>query len=195
MKSISYKDLQRVSFLSHLSQFDMMSPTNDHLVAPALWEYGIDIERGLLYSVSYHRCLDRQARVGLVITGDIRSDKEFRQSPFCTLEDRMILAGLTDQSLARELASLQNVAQTNYGSEQALENEEDGELNQDIDEIERIEAEMEALGYALNNIRGDQYKRNGARKTMRDYQEAEPYEKPRRKKKNRTTLKHRHIEE
>lgn len=193
MKSISYKDLQRVSFLSHLSQFDMMSADNDEVVGEALWEFGIDINFPLCYNVSYHRTLNKEAICGLMISGEIRQDKQFRLSPFCTLEDRMIIAGMKDLSLAHELAAIQNVAQSNYGSNMSLEDEEVTEHLMDASETERIEDELEALGNALNNIRGDQFLSNGARKRMKDYHMSEEFERVRKKKKNRSTLKHREM--
>ncbi len=195
MKSISVYDLQKVSTLQKYNIFEIISPELDDILEDVLWEYGIDTCKGVEFVVSYHRCLDKQKRVGFMVVGEVRADAQFRLSPFCSVEDRMIAAGKRDMSLAKELSAMQNFSQTNYGSEIALEMEEEGELYQDMEEIERIEAEMEAMERALYNIRGEQRKRSGSLKTLREYHEAEPYEKPRRKKKNRTTLKHRHIEE
>jgi hypothetical protein len=46
----------------------------------------------------------------------------------------------------------------------------------------------------MDNIRGDQKKRDGSQKRPRDYFEAEQIEKVRRKKKDRSTLRHRQPE-
>lgn len=194
MKSISTYDLLKVSSLAHLSIFDLINPQYDYLVNEVLWEYGLDVDRPLIYEVTYHRCLDKQAKVGFVIIGEVRQDKQFRLSPWCTAEDRMIAAGKKDLSLARELAGMMNI-QNNYGSEFALEDEEAMELWQDQDEIERIEDELASMRIVLDNVRGNQFKRNGTRKLAHEYHEQEPYQKERRKKKNRSTLKHRMKEE
>lgn len=197
MKAISAYDIMKISEIASLglTQFDMMSCEHDATINKYLYEVGIDISRGVYYNVSYHRTLDKQAKVGLVFSGELRCDRAFLSSQWATAEDRMIAAGVNgDISLARELASMLG-AQVEYGSSYSLEDSEDGEYLMEINEIERIEDEMEALGNALLNIRGEQKKRNGAQKKPHEYFEQEPYQKERRKKKNRSTLKHRHLEE
>jgi hypothetical protein len=194
MKVVSTHDLKLIPELAHFSLFDLINPDNDAVVNEFLWTMGLDIDRPLEYDVSYHRTLTKKSVVGFVIIGEVRTDRQFRLSPWCTAEDRMIAAGKKDVSLARELAAMMNI-QNGYGSEQSLEDEEVGELFQDQSEIERIEDELTAMKVVLDNIRGNQYKRNGTRKLAHEYHEQEPYQRERRKKKNRTTLKHRFIED
>lgn len=193
MKSISVKDVRLISALSHLSDFEVVHPDFDATVNPYLFEYGFDLSKGLFYTVSHHRRLDRSACTGFVITGEVRCDAAFRLSPFCSVEDRLIAAGKYDQSLARELAAMCNVAQSNYGVSFALDNEEEKELYQDQETIDKIEDELEALEAVLLNIRGNQHRRDGSLKRPQDYHFEEPREKERRKKKNRVSLKHREV--
>lgn len=190
MKSISIKDLLLAEPLAKLNQFDVLHPDNDYLVNPVLHQMGFDLSRGLEYTVSYHRRLNKEDCVGFVITGEVRTDREFLSSPWCSAEDRMIAAGRVDSSLALELAKMMNV-QIDYGSRFALEDEEQKELWQENSEIERIEDELLALGVVLDNIRGNQLRRDGSRKRPQDYHVEEAYEKPRKKKDNRSTLRHR----
>lgn len=191
-KSVSVYDLQLIPELAHFSIFDFLNPQNDATVNPFLYEMGVDVERGLEYTCSYHRTLSKQAKVGYVITGEMRSDKEFLLSPWCSSEDRLIAAGRVDISLARELGAMMN-AQISYDNTDELEEAEVGEYLQDQEDIDRIEDEMEVMEQMLKHVRGEQKKRDGSFKKPKDYHSEEPYEKVRRKKKNRSTLKHREL--
>lgn len=194
MKSISALDLQLIPELSHLNIFEIVHPDNDDLVAPFLYEFGMDMNKGVEVVCSHHRRLNRQAATSFVFVGEVRTDNAFRLSPFCSVEDRLIMAGKTDLSLAKELASMANVAQTNYGVSFALDNEEAGELHQDKEDIDRIESELELLETMLSHIRPEQRRKDGSLKKMREYNNQETYERPRKKKANRSTLKHRQID-
>lgn len=191
MKHISANDLSLIPSLSHFNQFDILNPANDCVVNPVLYEMGFAIDLGLCYTVAHHRRLTGEVCTGFLILGEVRTDREFRLSPWCSVEDRMICAGKTDISLARELAGMSGVSQSQYGGSFAPEDEEMNELHQDLDDIERIEAEMEALGIVLEAVRGNQHRKDGSRKRPIDYHQEEAYDKPRKRKENRTTLKHR----
>lgn len=194
MKAISCLDLQLIPELSHLNIFEIVHPDNDEIVAPFLYEFGMDMNKGVEVVCSHHRRLNRQAATSFVFVGEVRTDNAFRLSPFCSVEDRLIMAGKTDLSLAKELASMANVAQTNYGVSFALDNEEAGELHQDKEDIDRIESELELLETMLSHIRPEQRRKDGSLKKMREYNSQETYERPRKKKANRSTLKHRQID-
>ncbi len=194
MKVVSYTDLQMIPELSKFNMFDFMHPNNDDVVNKYLYTMGFDFERsGLEYRVCQHRNLKGEKVIGLQIAGEIRIDREFLSSEWCTAEDRMIACGLYDRSLGDDLSKAMNV-QVQYGSVHALDDEESMKEHwQQQEEIERIEDELATLGIVLDSIRGDQRKRDGSLKRPRDYHEVEPYERVRRKKKNRSTLKHREI--
>lgn len=193
MKTVSYADLKLIPQLAHLSHFDFMHPDNDSLVNEYLWLMGFNIHAGIEYRICHHRRLTGEAIVGLQIAGEIRTDREFLSSPWCTAEDRMVACGITDRSLGDDLARAMNT-QVEYGGAFSLEDEEHKELWMTEAEIEKIEDEMEALMPLLHSIRGDQHRRDGSLKRPRDYHEQEAFEKVRRKKRNRTTLKHRYTE-
>lgn len=193
MKSVSVTDLQLIPELSGYSIFDFLNPKNDEVVNEYLYEMGFDVDKGVEYTVSYHRNWQKQALVGYVIVGEMRNDWQFKRSSWCSAEDRLIAAGSRDLSLAKELAAMMNI-QIEYGSIYSLEQEEDKEFYMDQEDIDRIEDEMELLEEVMKNIRGEQHKKDGSLKRPRDYHEQESYEKVRRKKKNRTTLKHRERE-
>lgn len=179
MKQISAYDLQHVSFLKQYTVFDLINPKLDDIVTPVLYEIGMDPEKGLQYNVCQHRCLDKKVRVGFTITGELRSDEDFRYSPFCTQEDVAIMAALSnkcfknDLSLAHELATM--AARTPaYQSIMSIDNEpipSDFLFMLDIDEQERIEQEIEAFGFALEEIRGNQKRKDGSYKAPKHYKE------------------------
>jgi len=152
MKTISVYDLQRISTLEHYSIFELVSPALESTISPYLYEYGIDTPKGVVYNVSQHRCLDKSVRVGFTISGEIRTDEDFLTSSWCTTEDRVIAKGLYDLSMSHVLASM-DARIPAYGGVMSLEDEIEGELLLDIDEQERIEAELEAFGFALEEIR------------------------------------------
>ncbi len=194
MKSVSTSDLVLIPALSHFSQFDFLSPENDHVVNPFLYEMGFDLDFGLEYRCCYHRNLQKQCLTGYMIVGEVRTDREFMTSVWCTAEDKVIAAGKFDLSLAQELSRMSGIG-VDYDNPYGLEMEEMNEFELDLSETERIEDELVALQAVLDNVRGDQFLRSGRRKKPHEYHQEEPYQKERKKKRNRTTLKHRHIEE
>lgn len=192
MKSVSAKDLLLVSSLSHFTQFDILNPANDFVVNPVLHTLGFALDRGLEYIVSYHRRLNKEACCGVVVVGEVRTDREFLLSPWCSAEDRIIAIGTYDKSLSLELSKMMGV-QIDYGSKFALEDTELKELWQEDEDISRIEMELEALEQVLKNVRGEQRRKDGSLRRPQDYHFEEPCEKERRKKKNRVSLKHREV--
>lgn len=191
MKSISTLDLKLVDELSKYTIFELIHPDNDDIVAPVLYEYGMDTNKGVEVVCSHHRRLNREAATSFVFVGEVRCDAAFRLSPFCSVEDRLIAAGKHDQSLAKELAAMSKVSQSAYGLSYALDDEEAGELHQDKEDIERIESELEVLEQMLMHIRPEQHRKDGSLKKMREYNKQDVYEKVRKKKDNRSTLRHR----
>lgn len=190
MKTISFKDIQVV--LPHLSQFHMMAKECDGEVNPILHTVGFDLNRGIEYRVCQHRTLKGEAVVGLQIVGEVRTDREFLSSPWATAEDKLIAAGITDRSLGNELSIMMGCT-VQYGSVFALEGEENREHWMTQEDIEKLEDEIESLNIVLKDIRGEQRRRDGSLKRPRDYFEVEQFEKVRRKKKDRSTLRHREI--
>lgn len=192
MKTISWKDLTIIPELSHLTQWDFMNPQFDYLVNPYLYTLGFELGLGLEYRVCQHRTLSGEAIVGLQIVGEIRTDRAFLASPWATAEDRMVACGRTDRSLGDDLSKAMNV-QVSYGNVFALDSEEQKELWMTQEEIEAIEDQIELMGNILKDVRGDMRRRDGSLKRPKDYFESEPYEKVRRKKKDRSTLRHREV--
>lgn len=188
MKVISGRDIRKVSFLSHLSDIELMSPANDHLVNPVLHTIGFDLERGLSYNVALHRSWDKIVAVGLVISGEVRQDRLFQLSEWATSEDRQI--GQSDISLACHLASME-CSQTSYSEGSELE--EDKESWMDEDEIEAIEDEIMSMSMVLRATRGSQQRKDGSVKRPSDYHQEEEYERPRKKWTKRNNLKKQEI--
>lgn len=187
MKTVSVFDLQRIEELSHLTIFDIIDVKNDDLVYPYLAILGIDIEYPVMYQVAYHRTLANECKVGYLLAGEIQCNREFANSPWCTAQDRMIIAGVTDFSLAKELMEMSNT-QISYDTIHSSDENQNREIQNILDhyvdpaETERIEREMKQLEELLFIARGSQLLKSGAYKTKEQYQQEEAYEKPRKKK-------------
>lgn len=145
---------------------------------------------GLEYKCAYHRNLQKQCVVNYMITSEVRTDREFMTSPWCTSEDKVIASGKKDLSLAAELGKMSGIS-VEYDNIFGLEMEEQFEHDLPLDEIERIEDELRAMNVVLENVRGNQFLRSGRRKLAAEYHTEEPYQRERRKKKDRSTLRHR----
>jgi hypothetical protein len=165
-----------------------MNPANDHLVNPVLHTIGFDLERGLAYNVALHRSWDKQVGVGLIISGECRTDRLFQLSEWCTAEDRQI--GQGDLSLAEHLASMER-SQTNYSEGNELEEDKEAYLEQD--EIEAIEDEIMNMSMVLRAVRGDQYRRDGSLKRPQDYHQEEAVDRKRKKWTKRSNAKREQI--
>lgn len=103
MKTISVTDLKLIPELSHLRMLDFIDPKNDALIAPFLKVLGFDLDYPIEYKATQHRNLQGQVVISYMISGDVDCNERFLSSPFATVEDRIIVAGYRDLSLARHM--------------------------------------------------------------------------------------------
>lgn len=176
MKTLSILDLKLIDQLKHKKPLEFLNPTNDVLLAPFLYIYGMDSKRPINFIPCQHRTLQGKVVVSFLIAGEVRADEDFLRSSFCSAEDRIIAAGYKDISLAHELAQTVTKAQS-YGSSSDSENFLDpSQLN---DNEDHIVEQIKQLSDLLLSVRGSPYKRDGSVRCLHEYSETEPEEKKR----------------
>ena len=104
MRNTSLRDLKLADTLSHLSELDMINPANDSTVKYVLAAIGYDVSKTIDYVPSFHRDRQNKAAVGFQVIGEYSTDPKFKS--FLDSFDRIVVAGMTDPSLARELAEI-----------------------------------------------------------------------------------------
>ena len=168
MRVMSVYDLQLIPALSGLSMFDFVNPANHELLIPYLKTLGYDLLRPVEFIASQHRTMAGKVVIGYQVVGEISQDREFLLSPFCTAEDRIIAAGSKDLSLANEMARSMTTCRE-YGSDGAVvEGFPADQANPD--EAEILEA-IRVYQVVMEIARGDQFKSDGSRKTLLEWNE------------------------
>jgi hypothetical protein len=174
MKAISFKDVLLCEGFENLNEFDLLPVEMDKQVLPILFQLGIDTNKGYEIIASKHRTLTDKVSVGYRYYGSVRIDKAFQKSLFCTTEDRIAAAGVTDPSLALDMCASMN-ATLNYGSFS-----EDGELEElpsghakllYVEGHEAATDELSALQAICYSVRGDPYGAGGSLKTHAEWLE------------------------
>ena len=179
MKCVSMKDILLCEGFENLNEFDLLPIEMDKQVLPILFQLGIDTNKGYEIIASNHRTLTGKVSVGYRYFGSVRIDKAFQKSSFCTIEDRIAAAGVSDPSLALDMCASMN-ATLNYGSFS-----EDGELEElptgiakllYVEGHEAATNELDALNAICYNVRGNPYGAGGSLKTHAEYVEASKQE-------------------
>lgn len=175
MKRVSFRDVLLCEGFEHLNEFDLLPVDMDEQVLPILFQLGIDTNKGYQIVANKHRTLTGKIATGFIYDGFVRIDKAFQKSPFCTIEDRIAAAGVSDPSLALDMCASMN-ATLNYGSFS-----EDGELEElptgianllYVEGHESATNELDALNVICYNVRGDPYGTGGSLKTFHEWTEA-----------------------
>lgn len=177
MICVSVSDLQLITELSGMSEFDIISIYSDEKVAKYLYKIGVDTDFPWTYSVNIHRNLRDQVVMGFRIYGEIRCDASYRDSYMAGITERLVISSYKDRSFMEEIADLSfkvrdfseylnDSDSIEFDEERALfgsdQLEPDWELNtQKLQELENI----------LYEIRGPAYNSAGALKSMKEYQE------------------------
>ena len=134
------------------------------------FELGIDPKKSYRYVAAKHRNLRNQIITGLMLQGEIRLDQAFKSSPFCTMDDRLVIIGQNDSSLLAEVGRHAYV-QTDMT---AAEREQSRKATVDASILESdwkdSEALLESIEKAIAAIRGDAFLPSGAVKKFADWQ-------------------------
>jgi hypothetical protein len=187
VKTISVTDLKLIDGLSHLNYMEMVHPSNDQLVGKYLDMIGIDITKPLEYRAYQHRNLQGKVVVNFLIAGDLKLDRKSLTSQFSTYEDRLIASSIYDRSLFEQLHELGNTSPT-YGGTAPDEDVPTRESEECKEDELKIAKEIAMLEDILYHIRGSQVNPDGSFKTMDEYVNPRPVDKPRKKHKSRKNV-------
>lgn len=170
MLCYSFRDLQRIEALSHMSEIDMLDIKNDKLISEYLAIMGIDVEYGVEYFPANHRDISGYAAVGMMVRGEVDINRNKLNSPFGTLENKLIAAAYQDLSLCSALAELSGLARDTIGIgkdvvEIAFEDENICE------DYESVTHQIKELYNLRDSIRGSCRNSAGSIKRFDEYEE------------------------
>lgn len=103
MRNISLRDLM-LALPQFKNEIEVIHPDNDEVVFAALDAIGFDSRRGIEYIPSNHRDMQGGEGVGFQAVGEYNPDPKFKK--YLDTIDRVIVAGMTDISLAKDMAEL-----------------------------------------------------------------------------------------
>lgn len=173
-RTISFRDLMVCEELAHIkNEIELLHPSNDDLVASVLSKIGFDIDYPVAYIPSKHRDMQNKVAVGFMAVGDISLNRDFINSPMCSVVDRMVAAAYTDPSLTKELANLTG-NQVNF---KALMDDEGDYAGDELDDsllepdYEYVSQQIKQLESIRDAIRGPMYNEAGALKTYAEYKQ------------------------
>ena len=173
-KVLSFSDLQLISGLSHLNEFDMLLIENDDLMAFYLDKAGMDVEYAVQYIPSQHRNLQNKVVVGFQAVGDLQHQRAFLNSVYCLPIERIAAYGEQDRSLTVELASLSGT-QLNHSAfhEDMIDDSVNDSFYEGLIEpsYRAVESSIKALEDIRDSIRGSMYDESGNPKTRQQYKE------------------------
>ena len=167
MITVSVSDLQLIPELSHLGEAKMISLENELLVSKYLYQLGLDTQQGYKVVALKHRNLQGKVVVGYKYSGEIRTDKGFRDSPFCTFIDRICMAHKGDVGLATELLGMLRVTGSGYGHSFTKPEDLPPELQED--DFKDTLSMLESLEQFALALRGDCYTEYGNLKNIDEW--------------------------
>jgi len=169
-KRVSMSDILAIDEFKGLKEFDLLPVEMDNKVLPYLHMLGINKLLGYEVIADQHRNLQNKIVVGYSYIGEMRTCEEFKNSPFCSLEDRIIMTGSKDISLTKELSKLAG------GGSSMVEREEEDKDPEDLltqeyveDNWEQTTKQITALESIVKFVRGNPYNESGNRKTYLEY--------------------------
>lgn len=103
--NISFVDLRLADTLSKFNSIEMLDPAKDVLVNAVLEQLGFDITKEIEYLPSKHRSMSGVVSIDFQACGEMNRDRKYNHLRDVTM--RTVCAGMSDISLAREMALLQ----------------------------------------------------------------------------------------
>lgn len=170
---ISCRDLQLITGLSHLTEIEMIHPSNDALVNSYLEQLGFDLDYALEYVPNNHRDMQGNTGVGFRIIGEINLNRKHMNAVYTDTITRMAAAAYTDRSLTTELATLAGTTLDFAAFSDGGVEEDDGVFFQELidPDWQMIASQIKALEETRDNIRGPMLNKAGTAKTTEEYQE------------------------
>lgn len=153
MRATSLRDIMLADSLSHIkSEVVLISHDNDAAVLAVLEQIGYDITQPIEYVPSRHRDMANKVAVGYMVVGEYSRDAKYRH--FLDTTDRVILAGMDDASLARDMSAL-------MGKKNIYRNDddkwEDGSRAKANDPRYFSEAQLLEFGFTGNDEEVDEF--------------------------------------
>lgn len=105
-KVISFRDLKLIPELSHYNEIELLHRNLDETVQKYLAQIGFDTDYEVQYVPSKHRDMQGKVAVGFQAVGEISINRNFINSPLCSISERIAATGYQDPSLTRELSSM-----------------------------------------------------------------------------------------
>lgn len=176
MKTCSFRDILKASWLKQYNEIELLSIDRDEDVQRLLHELGFDCDYPLSYFPANHRDLSGKIAIGFMVSGEVQINRKHLTSVFADLTDVLISSSYTDPSLTRELADLSGLSR-NYAAYHECEVEEYNVGNYEIpdnqleDDWEDVAKQIKQLEDIRDAIRGCQYNSSGALKTSQEYKE------------------------
>lgn len=105
IKSISFKDILSLEgFEEFKNEFALLPYEVDEKVFPILWQLGIDTNRGIAIQACKHRTADGDIHLGYRYAGFERSDKQWRDSGYMSVE--AVIENANDEGLTEILCEM-----------------------------------------------------------------------------------------
>lgn len=172
MKVLSCFDIIKHPNLVGMTIFDVIHPDNWERVSPVLYQLGYRIDKATHAYSALHRTMDNEVRVGILLAGELRTDRTFLRSDYAMPDDFYVAASFTDESLFTELYNLGSRC-NDYGATNLIDRNAVNKDNVVSEEEAKVVAEIEQLEQLIFHIRGNQYLPDGALKGPEDYHKPE----------------------
>lgn len=172
-RTVSFRDLLVCEELAHIkNEVELVHPANDALMESILRKVGFDVDYPVVYVPSKHRDMQNKVAVGFQAVGEISINRDFINSPMCSVTERMVAASYSDRSLTRELAQL-SAGQVSYKAitdDADYGDEEDDFPNECIEEdYEYVSSQIKQLEQLRDTLRGTMFNEAGDLKTFAEY--------------------------
>lgn len=157
MKAVSFRDVLAIPAFKGVRELDLLAPEFDNKVKEYLHIFGIDTRLPIEIRVAIHRDMHNKVGIGYQYLGEIRQDREFLNSKWCEIVDKVHAAAMQDPSLGREMCELLNKT-IDYKSVSELPDEEwQSDEGVEVDpEYERNVALIKQLESIRDIVRGKQ---------------------------------------
>lgn len=152
---MSFRDLQLIPELGQYNEIELLHPSMDEVMKNYLGQLGFDTDFGVLYVPNKHRDMQGKVAVGFRAVGEISINRSFVNSSLCSVDERIIAAGVTDMSLAIEMSKMMGNSVAFMAIDAAVY-EDDDEFPPELIEPDYLEvlAELEMLVAIRDTIRG-----------------------------------------
>lgn len=174
MRSIALADIiKNVPEFNGFTELELVKPKYDKLLVPIYSALGLDTNKPFTYYANNLRFWSGGTGVGIRAVGELKTDREFINSPMCNVIERIIISGNTDTSLMLELVNL--MCHTLNFKAFFSENEEDESEHEAWPPIltepnwKDTAEQIAALEEYILNVRGTSYREDGSLKTWQEY--------------------------